>query len=78
MSHLLYLMFRCDFDVMKNLEILREVNTAHASKRRGPQGNSAINLVGVPSAFLFAGSQALKERRRGVQDRSSKITLIPG
>ena len=28
MSHLLYLMFRCDFDVMKSLESLREVNTA--------------------------------------------------
>ena len=33
MGHLLYLMFRCDFDVMeslKNLEELEELNTALA------------------------------------------------
>ena len=30
MDHLLYLMFRCDGDVMKNLEILWELNTAQA------------------------------------------------
>ena len=29
MSHLLYLMFRCDFDVMENLEEFGEVNTAY-------------------------------------------------
>jgi len=28
MSHLLYLMFRCDFDVMESLENSWEVNTA--------------------------------------------------
>ena len=28
MGHLLYLIFRCDFDVMENLESLWEVNTA--------------------------------------------------
>jgi len=28
MGHLLYLMFRCDGDVMESLEILWELNTA--------------------------------------------------
>ena len=28
MSHLLYLIFQCDFDVIENLKSLREVNTA--------------------------------------------------
>ena len=28
MRHLLYLMFRCDFDVTENLENLKELNTA--------------------------------------------------
>ena len=29
MNHLLYLMFRCDFDVMENLENLEELNTIY-------------------------------------------------
>ena len=33
MSHLLYLMFRCDFDVMESLEDLAEVNTAFFEMR---------------------------------------------
>ena len=43
MGHLLYLMFRCDFDVMeslKNLEEFGEVNTAFAlpCQRNGLSG----------------------------------------
>ena len=34
MSHLLYLMFRCDFDVMESLENLEELGElAHAMQR---------------------------------------------
>ena len=32
MNHLLYLMFRCDFDVMESLEEFGEVNTAEVTK----------------------------------------------
>ena len=36
MGHLLYLMFRCDFDVMKNLESLEELGkTKYSPSPRG-------------------------------------------
>ena len=50
MSHLLYLMFRCDFDVMESLEILEELgelNTAtdHNANMRSSKKVS-LDLVG--------------------------------
>ena len=58
MGHFLYLIFRCDFDVMKNLENLEEfggVNTAREKKveERSELGRGDFRPNGPrPSAFL--------------------------
>ena len=38
MEHLLYLIFRCDFDVMKSLEFLWELNTTRGAVSSGGDG----------------------------------------
>jgi len=48
MGHLLYLMFRCNFDVMENLESLGEVNTVLVL---------AIGLAAVPLVFNRESSE---------------------
>ena len=50
MGHLLYLIFRCDFDVMENLETLgnwKEVNTAYVS---------CVAIVSSEKELLLASS----------------------
>ena len=50
MGHLLYLIFRCDFDVMENLESLgnwKEVNTAYVS---------CVAIVSSEKELLLASS----------------------
>ena len=45
MSHFLYLMFRCDFDVMENLESLEEFGgSEHSPSVRAYVRNEAIDL----------------------------------
>ena len=56
MDHLLYLMFRCDFDVMENLEELEGSEHNHAMEkggldskkklRRTPKGKPGLDVVG--------------------------------
>ena len=55
MSHLLYLMFRCDFDVMENLESLEEfgdLNTPQAAFLR-----ACVLICGAASLSWYHGSQ---------------------
>ena len=50
MDHLLYLMFRCDGDVMKNLEslkILWELNTASVASSRAAPREGVRSVQGV-------------------------------
>ena len=42
MGHLLYLMFRCDGDVMESLEILWELNTPLLSLLSSPPGRGVV------------------------------------
>ena len=49
MSHLLYLMFRCDFDVMESLEEFGDLNTP---KERGCQDSRLRNVGEIPPRFV--------------------------
>ena len=57
MGHLLYLMFRCDFDVMENLESLEEfgdVNTPLEGFYSGRQWLPEISGLWLPEiSFLY-------------------------
>ena len=50
MCHLLYLMFRCDFDVMESLEEFGDLNTA---KEKGVVRTRDSGMLGFVSRRLF-------------------------
>ena len=71
MSHLLYLMFRCDFDTMESLENLWEVNTACkevsmkilpvlGGRQRKARGKYGF-LVGGPPLLQACNGRRVKE-----------------
>ena len=58
MGHLLYLIFRCDFDVMESLENLEKLGTKHSPGTKhclvqSQSGLSSLNLDGFSDGLRF-------------------------
>ena len=60
MGHLLYLMFRCDFDVMESLESLEEFGGSEHSPGEVPEKKSIWHLTDV-CLYMFCLSTELTD-----------------
>ena len=79
MDHLLYLMFRCDGDVMKNLEFLWDLNTPQiaisASASIFPCSTLASAVPRPAAATVEAGCATTANERRQAAGKTQRSRL---